>query len=144
MEVQYELLITGLKKAPFLKDSERKNVLTKVECKLSIMKIDSSTVLNSDFTVELDISDLSSFIDLLNMDEATVRSWVEMSSNYEEEKQKLYGRLQEVFYPTNEEVNGLDWLDNKKVLDQIKNLEQQVTLINQSIESLKQNNGITD
>jgi len=78
------------------------------------------------------------------MDEATVRSWVEMSSNYEEEKQKLYGRLQEVFYPTNEEVNGLDWLDNKKVLDQIKNLEQQVTLINQSIESLKQNNGITD
>jgi hypothetical protein len=144
MEVNYELLITGLKKAPFLKDSEHKNVLTKVECKLSIVKIDSSTILNSDFTVELDISDLSSFIDLLNIDEATVRSWVEMSSTYEEEKQKLYGRLQEVFYPTNEEVNGLDWLNNKKVLDQIKNLEQQVTLINQSIKSLKQNNGITD
>jgi len=144
MEVQYELLITGLKKAPFLKDSEYKNVITKVECKLSIVKIDSNTILNSDFTVDLDLSDLSSFIDLLDIDEATVKSWVEMSLTYEEEKQKLHSRLQEVFYPTNEEVNGLDWLDNKKVLDQIKNLEQQVTLINQSIESLKNNNGITD
>jgi hypothetical protein len=144
MEVNYELLITGLKKAPFLKDSDYTDVLTKVDCRLSINKADSNTVLNNDFTVELDLSDLSSFIELSAIDEATVKSWVESSSVYEDEKQKLYKRLEEVFYPINERVTGLGWLENKQVLEQIKNLEQQASLINKSIESLKQNNGITD
>ena len=144
MEVTYELLITGLRKAPFLKDSEYKNVVTKVECKLSVTKTDSNTVLNSDFVVDLDITNLSSFVDLTLLDEATVKSWVEATETYDQEKQKLYARLEEVFYPTNEEVTELDWIKKVSVLNQIKNLEEQVTLLNNSIESLKLNNGITD
>lgn len=144
MEVTYELLITGLRKAPFLKDSEYKNVVTKVECKLSITKTDSNTVLNSDFVVDLDITNLSSFVELTSLDESAVRSWVEATETYEQEKQKLYARLEEVFYPTNEEVTELDWVKKISVLNQIENLEEQVTLLNKSIESLKLNNGITE
>lgn len=144
MEVTYELLITGLRKAPFLKDSEHKNVVTKVECKLSVTKTDSNTVLNSDFVVDLDTTNLSSFVDLTLLDEATVKSWVEATVTYEQEKQKLYARLEEIFYPTNEEVTELDWINKVSVIEQINSLEEQVILLNKSIESLKLNNGITD
>lgn len=144
MDVTYELLITGLRKAPLLKDSEYKNVVTKVECKLSMTKNDSNTVLNSDFVVDLDTTNLSSFVDLTLLDEATVKSWVEATVIYEQEKQKLYARLEEVFYPTNEKVTELDWVNKILVLNQIKNLQEQITLMNNSIESLKLNNGITD
>lgn len=144
MEVAYSLTITGLRKAPYLKDSDHKDVITKVECNLEITKTDDNTKLNNNFVVDLDISDLSSFVELSSIDEATVISWVEVSAIYEEQKQKLYNQLNDVFYPTNEPVKSLEWVNVTTAIKRLRELEQQVFLINQSIQSIKNQNGITE
>lgn len=144
MEVTYELTITGLRKAPYLKDSDHTDVVTKVECNLEITKTDDNTKLNSNFVVDLDITDLSSFVELSSIDEADVLSWVESSAAYEEQKQELYNQLDEIFYPTNEPVEGLEWVNSIAAIKRLRDLERQVFLINKSIESIKNQNGITD
>lgn len=144
MEVAYSLTITGLRKAPYLKDSDHKDVITKVECNLEITKTDDNTKLNNNFVVDLDISDLSSFVELSSIDEATVISWVEVSAIYEEQKQKLYNQLNDVFYPTNEPVKSLEWVNVTTAIKRLRELEQQVFLINQSIQNIKNQNGITE
>ena len=144
MEVTYELTITGLRKAPYLKDSDHTDVVTKVECNLEITKTDDNTKLNSNFVVDLDITDLSSFVELSSIDEADVLSWVESSAAYEEQKQELYNQLDEIFYPTNEPVEGLEWVNSIAAIKRLRDLERQVFLINKSIESIKNQNDITD
>ena len=51
MEATYSLTITGLRKAPYLKDSDHTDVITKVEFNLEITKTDDNTKLNNNFVL---------------------------------------------------------------------------------------------
>lgn len=144
MEVTYKTLITGLKKAPYLKDSDYTDVVTTIDCQLTITKVDDNTSFSSSFSANLDTSNLNSFINLVDLDEQTVLTWLETNEEFINQKQALYNRLEEVFYPTKEPVVGISWITDSNALNEINSLQEQIEILNLRLNTLKSQNGITD